>query len=847
MFRVAWKSVLGNKLRLALTGVAIIIGVAFVAGTFVLTDSIDRAFTSLLTDINVGVDGYVNPTTDIAVQPQGPPTLESLPTFDAAVLDDVAAADGVATAAGIAAGYAQIIGGDGEPIGQTGPPKQGFSWSDAGPLVVREGREPTAPGEVVIDVASAASGKLAVGDAVTIISTDGVQQFELVGTVGFGSEDNFLGATVSAFELSQAQELFGMQGRFTQIAFSAVGDADPEMVVANVASALDGNSAVDVASAATQQAEDQQEITQGLSFINVALLAFAGIALFVGAFLIVNTFNITVAQRTREFALLRAVGASGAQVRVTVLIEALVIGLLASTVGLLGGIVFGQLLQVVFDAIGIGLPDGGLVVKPRTIIASYVIGVGITAVAAIGPARRASKVAPVEALRGSGDQDPETIARSRSVGGLLVTVVGLVPLAIGLFGSSSQAGALVGFGAAALFIGVSLLAPLLTRPVAGLLGLVSQRRGIAGVLARNNAQRNPKRTASTASALMIGVALVTFVSIFSSSAVASVDQLFAEQLGADFLISSTSFGPIPRAAADDLRGVEGLTDVASQRGFGPIEFEDGSADTLTGMDFPEMIRNADLQVTEGDLATIGAGEVFIKADRAARDNLAVGDTVTFKTPKVDSVTLTIAGIFEDAGDFSTPYLVDADQWDEVQNGADVAIFARLAESADAATVKAAVEISLETYPGLQVQDQADLRQQVRSSINTLLNVLIGLLFLAVFIALIGIVNTLALSIFERTREIGLLRAVGMTRTQVRTMVRWEAIMVAVFGALLGVTLGAFLGWAMVTAIPDLPVLEFPVLRMVIYVIFAAAAGVVAAILPARRAANLDVLRAVATE
>lgn len=847
MLRVAWKSVLGNKLRLALTAVAIIIGVAFVAGTFVLTDSIDRAFTNLLTDINVGVDGYVNPSTDIAAQPQGPPDLSSLPTLDAAVLDEVIAVAGVANAGGIAAGDATIVGKDGEPIGQTGPPKQGFSWSDEGPLVVRDGRAPTAPGEVVIDVASAETGMFDIGDAVTIINTVGAQQFELVGTVGFGTEDNFLGATVAAFELSQAQELFGMEGAFTQIAFSAVGDADPEAIVADVVTALAGNEDVEVVSAATQQAEDQQEITQGLSFINIALLAFAGIALFVGAFLIVNTFNITVAQRTREFALLRAVGASGAQVRVAVLIEALVIGVVASTVGLVGGIVFGQVLQLVFDAIGIGLPDGGLVVKTRTIVASYVIGVGITAIAAIGPARRASKVAPVEALRGSGDQDPETIGRSRSLGGGLVTLLGLVPLAIGLLGSSSQAGALVGFGAAALFIGVSLLAPYLTRPVAGLLGLVAERRGVAGRLARNNAQRNPKRTASTASALMIGVALVTFVSIFSSSAVASVDQLFAEQLGADFLINNTSFGPIPRDAAAALREVDGLTDVASQRGFGPIEFADGTADSLTGMDFPEMTRNADLQVTEGDLTTLGDGQVFIKADRAARDELSVGDTITFRTPKVTSVTLTVAGIFEDSADFSTPYLVDADQWDKVQNGADVGIFARLAEGADAETVKAAVAAELEAYPGLQVQDQADLRQQVRSSINTLLNVLIGLLFLAVFIALIGIVNTLALSIFERTREIGLLRAVGMTRQQVRTMIRWEAIMVAVFGALLGVSLGAFLGWAMVTAIPDLPVLEFPITRMIIYVIFAAMAGVVAAILPARRAARLDVLAAVTSE
>lgn len=849
MLRVAWKSVLGNKLRLALTGVAIVIGVAFVSGTFVLTDSIQQAFDGLLTEINAGIDGYVNPSEELEGVPDGPPSgAEAVATVDEDVLDEVLAVDGVATAEGLVQGYAQIIGADGEAIGQTGPPRLGFSWSDEdGSLVLRDGRAPTGPDEVVVDVASARTGDLAVGDDVRIVTIDGATTFTLVGVVGFGEEDNLLGATIAAFTQDRAQELFGLEGRFTQIPFQVDGDRDPDEVVAAVQAALADDTSVAVESAASQQASEQQEITEGLGFLNTALLAFAGVALFVGAFLIVNTFTIIVAQRTREFALLRAVGASAGQVRSAVVVEAVVVGLVSSTLGLLGGIGFAQLLRLVFDAIGFGFPDGGVVVAPRTIVAAYVIGVGITAVAAIAPARRAASVAPVEALRGSGAQDPEVVGRMRTLGGVGFAALGLALLAFGLVGGTSQAAALVGAGAAALFLGVSLLAPYLSLPMATALGVVSRRRGVAGTLARNNARRNPKRTASTASALMIGVALVTFVSVFSSSAIASVDRVFEEQLSADFLLSSESFGPVPLSVAADLRDREEVADVASQRGVGPIRLESGDETNLTGVTLPAMLANADLQELTGDLATLGGGEVFVKEGEAQRRGLAMGDTVTFDTPQVQDVTLTVAGTFRDEGDFASDYLVTTDQWDEVLSGPDSAVFARVADGAEADEARAAIEEVLTAYPGIQVQDQSDLREMVRSQVDQLLNLLIGLLMLAVVIALIGIVNTLALSIFERTREIGLLRAVGMTRPQVRTMIRWEAVIVAVFGAVLGVAVGAFLGWAMVTAVPDLPVLEFPAGRMVVYVVLAGLAGVVAAILPARRAARLDVLEAVTTE
>lgn len=850
MFRVAWKSVLGNKLRLAMTGVAIVIGVAFVSGTFVLTDSIQRAFDGLFEGVNEGIDGYVSPVTDIELTfeqqaPGGP-----VPTMHEDVLDVVADVDGVALAQGfLETTFAQIVDGEGEPVGQAqGPPKLGFNWTenDGSPIVLREGRAPEGPGEVVIDRVSADMAGFELGDTVRVITVSGANEFELVGIVGFGEEDNFLGATIASFETDVAQDLFNLEDQFTQIALEVEEGRVVEDVLDDVRAAVSGED-VEVVTAADQQQQDQQEITEFLGFFNIALLSFAGIALFVGSFLIFNTFMIIVAQRAREFALLRAVGATAGQIQRVVMVEAFVVALLASTVGLVGGIVFGQLLQLLFDAIGFGLPDGGLVVKPRTIVSAYTVGIVATMFAALYPAYRTSKVTPVEAMRGTGDLDTSRVGPLVRYVGPALTVLGASVLGLGLFGDNGNAAALVGIGAGVLFLGVAFLAPLLSRPVASVMGLLSRQRGIAGTLARNNAQRNPVRSALTAAALMIGVALVSFLSIFSSSATASIDQVFAEQFRADFIITNTSFGPIPLAVAEELREQDELAAVTEVRAVGPIAREDGSTATLTGMSIPEVVETADLQVVEGDLATLAVGEVFLRQDAAEELGLGVGDDFTFRTESDPDVSLTVAGLFLDEGAFSSPYLVNLEQWDALHAGADQLVLLRVADGATDDDGRTAVEDVLADYPGLQVQDQAELSAEFRGQIDTLLNLMIGLLFLAIVIALIGIVNTLALSIFERTREIGLLRAVGMTRSQVRTMIRWESVIVATFGALLGVGVGALLGTAMVGALPELEVLEFPAGRLVAYVVIAAFAGVIAAILPARRAARMDVLAAVTTE
>ncbi|MBW3662878.1 MAG: ABC transporter permease [Actinobacteria bacterium] len=851
MLRVALKSVLGNKLRLALTALAVVLGVAFVAGTFVLTDSIDRAFGNLLDEVNEEVDVYVNPASTIERDVTQPAVGEAGPTLDEALLQDVLEVDGVAGAAGFVQGFAQIIDQEGEPVGGMGPPTFGMSFVESDrTITIREGRPPTAPGEVTIDAATAELTDYEVGDTVPVLLAGGVEEFELVAITGFGDADNLLGATIATFEMQTAQTLLGKEGRFDQIAVRAEEGVDAETLAARIGDAVAGPS-VEVVTADAQVAEDRQQITEGLSFINVALLAFAGIALFVGAFLIVNTFSIIVAQRTREFALLRAVGASASQVRTAVILEAVAIGVLAGVVGVLAGIGLAQALRAIFGAIGIDFPDGGLVLLPRTVIVSFVIAVLITAVAAVVPAQRASRITPVEAMRESAGDERERIGRGRTLAGTALGVAGGILVAVGLVLGPGNAIAFVGAGAAAMFVGVSLLAPYVAGPAAAVIGALAGRT-VSGRLGRGNAARNPRRTASTASALMIGVALVTFVSIFAASATASVSRLFNEQLGADLTVQSASgFTPIPPGFAAALRELDAVGAVTPVRSatirIDGVEGRSniGAADPVA---MPSLI---EIGVVEGELADLTTPDtVLLHEDFAAAEDLVVGDDLDVAFTTGATTTVEVVGIYANEELAAGPLLVSLETLERHVEGAfDLIVVADAAEGVEVEDARVAIGAVANDFPGVVVRDQAQLREQSQEQVDQLLNIMIGLLMLALIIALIGIVNTLALSVFERTREIGLLRAVGMERRQVRRMVRWEAVIVAVFGAVLGVTVGAFFGWAVVTSLADegLPVLEFPVGRLLVYVIVAALAGVLAAVFPARRAARLDVLEAVTTE
>lgn len=850
MVRVALASVLGNKLRLALTALAIVLGVAFVSGSLVLTDSIDAAFGTLLVEANEGVDVYVNPESVIeenvtTAQPGGGPALPE------DLVGQVAEVDGVAEAVGTVEGSAQVIGADGEPVGGMGPPTLAFSWGgpdEGGPLTLQEGRPAMGDGEVTIDAATADTTGYGVGDTVPVLLSDGVREFELVGITGFGAEDNLLGATIVTFDLTTAQQALGRDGEVSAISVSAEPGVEAQVLRDRVADAVRG-AAVEVVTADDQLAEDKAEITGALSFLNIALLAFAGIALFVGTFLIVNTFSIIVAQRTREFALLRAVGASARQVQLAVVVEALAVGLVAGVVGLFAGIGLSELMRALFDAIGFGFPDGGLVVEPRTVVVSLVLGLVVTAVASVAPARRASRISPMEALREGAGAGAEGVGRGRTIVGFLLAVGGAAAIAAGLAVHVAQPAALVGAGAAATFVGVSLLAPHLAAPVAAVVGALPARLGVAGRLGRNNAGGNPKRTASTASALMIGVALVSFVSIFAASATASVNELFAAQLGSDYTITPAGFSAagVPSGVAPALDELDETGAVVGVR-TAPLE-HGGDSGSLTGVDAAEIEELVSLAPSEGALAALEDGGVLLPEEVASAEGIAVGDRVEARFATSEQ-SLEVVGTFANTDVIGPTWVTDTSTFETlVGDGVTYLVLADAAEGVEPREARAAIDTALGDFPTVQVQDQAELADSLRDQVDQLLNVIVGLLGLALVIALIGIVNTLALSVVERTREIGLLRAVGMTRRQVRAMVRWEAVIVAVFGAGLGVVVGSVFGWALVRASADegLQVLEFPAGRLVTYMVVAALAGVLAAVFPARRAARLDVLDAVTTE
>lgn len=844
MVRVALKSLAGHKLRFALTTVAVILGVTFVAGTFVLTDSIDDAFAGLLDSAYEGSDITVR-----AASAVGNATTEQPgagPTLPAGLHDDIAAVDGVEVVAGSILGTAVFADRDGEPLVSQGPPTLAFSWTDGpSPLTLRDGRAPRAAGEVTMDAGTADRGDFGVGDTVTVALPQEVQTFEIVGITGFGESDNLLGASIATFDLATARDLFDKQGRFDEFAVAVADDAEATVVRDRLDAAL----GADVAVVTTDQeiASSQADISEGLGFITTALLAFAGVALFVGSFIIVNTFSIVVAQRTREFALLRAVGASARQVRWAVLLEAAVVGLVAAAAGLLLGIGFATGLKGVLASFGVDIPAGTTVVALRTVVVSFVVGIGVTVLAAIQPARRAATVAPVEAMRASAAE--ETSLRRRTATGAAVAALGAAVLLVGLVAEVANALAVVGGGALVSLLGVALLAPALARPTARLLGALPGRLSIASRIATRNSESNPRRTATTASALMIGLALVTFVTVFAASIRGAVADLLNEQFRADFIVATETPGlqNLPASVASELDALDETATVTAVRF---TSWSDGAVERfVSGVD-PAAIRDVvGVEVTAGAISELGRPDTVMMQEEALTDRgLEVGDAVEMSFALAADVPMQVVGTLASTDLLGAPYVVSHDTLvNRAGKVADSAVYVNAAGRPDAA--QAAITGAVAGTPGVEVQDQASFREEQEGQVNQVLGLMMVLLALAVIVALLGIANTLALSVFERTREIGLLRAVGMTRRQTRRMVTWESVIVAVFGALLGLGVGTLFGWAVVAALAEegITTLVVPGGQLVVYLVAAGVAGVVAATFPAWRAARLDVLEAVTTE
>ena len=847
MFRLTLDSLLARKFRLLSTTLSITIGVAFLTGSFLLIDTMGRAFDDLLTDVNQGVDAELR-SSEVIETSFG----DIRGRIDGSLVDLVAEVEGVEAAAGGVAGYAQLVDVNGEAMGNPGQgaPTLGFAWTDIdelNPMVLVDGSAPTAPSEMVIDRASARNGPFSVGDEVTVLTQAGPQSFVVSGIATFGAADSPLGASVALFELETAQRLLAEPGRFDVIDVVAAEGVSQEEVRSRVAAVVPGD--IEVITGEELIEESQNDIAEALSFFNTFMLIFSGISLFVAAFIIYNTFSILVAQRTRELALLRALGARRRQVLMSVLSEAVVVGLVASLIGIGAGVGVARLLQGLLDVVGLSLPTAGLVFQPATVVWSLVVGVGMTAVSALPPSRRSAAVAPMEAIR-SAAVERTGLSLKRLVSSLALLGAGIAVLAWGLFGSTSSTTLMIGIGAVAVFLGVAAVAPVVAVPFADVVGRpIAWLRGVPGELARENAMRNPRRTATTAAALMIGVGLVATISIFAASATASINKIIDDAIVGDIVIDSGTFGfgglsPELATRLNELPEVEAASGI--RLGFAEV---DGEAQTVYGIDPQTADRIVDTGVVSGSTESMGVDDVAVFDEYAADHGWSLGDTVEMVFAETGPRPMTVAAIYERnelAGNLFVGYAAFEANYPNVF---DFQVYVLGADAFTTAEVRSAVEAVAADYANADVQDLSEYKQGQADQINQLLSFVYALLFLAIIIALIGIANTLALSVLERTHELGLLRAVGMTRRQLRSSIRWESVLIALLGTALGAVIGVFFGWAIVEALRDegFSELRLPFGQLLIAVALAVVAGVVAAALPARRAARMNVLGAVAAE
>jgi putative ABC transport system permease protein len=618
-----------------------------------------------------------------------------------------------------------------------------------------------------------------------------------------------------------------------------------EEITSRIADVLPAGS--EVITGATLADEETQSATEGLGFLKTFLLVFAIVAVFVGAFIIFNTFSILVAQRTKEMALLRAIGASRRQVLRSVLVESAVIGTVASIAGIVTGLGLAKGLNLLLDQVGVALPVGGTVLTTGTIVVSLIVGIGITVASAVLPARRAARIAPVAALRDVAI-DRADRSRRRVVIGTMATTAGVAALLAGLAGAGV---AVVGLGALVTYLGVAILGPVLARPVAGLLGAPLRRfRGMPGTIARENALRNPKRTSATAAALMIGVGLVAFITVFAASVRASVSGSLSDQFTGDYIVDSGAAGAggLSPELAKRLGEAGGVAAVASTRTADVLV--DGQAESIQAWTPATVTELFDLGSVEGSIAGLGRNGIAVERSRAEANGWSVGDAVPVTFAGSGSTTFTVGAIFEQSDEWVGTAFLATDALDAHQPGLlDSRVYVRLAAATDHDAARHDLEQITGDYAVAELQDRGEFIAATNGKIDQMLGLIYAMLALAVIIALMGIANTLALSIFERSRELGLLRAVGMTRSQVRATIRWESVIIALFGTVLGLAIGLFFGWAMVRGMASqgFDELRIPVTQLAVVAGIAAMAGVGASVLPARRAARLDVLGAIVSD
>ena len=851
MLKATLRGVLAHKLRLALTAAAVVLGVGFVAGTYILTDTISHSFDTLFQEVSTGVDVSVRAASGFGEDDAGSGETARNP-IPASVLPAVAAVDGVKVAEGSVIGYAQIVGPDGKAVTTQGAPTLGVNWNQnatLGPLRLRSGRAPAGPGEVAIDAGTAKAQKIDVGARVGILGQGPPEEYDVVGIAGFGEADNLAGATLAAFDTITAQRVLGKVGQYDTIDMQAVEGVSAFELRTRVEQALpaacegvepDGCEAV----TGDQLAEEGADQVKGfIDIFKTALLVFAVISLFVGAFIIVNTFSILVAQRTRELALLRALGASRRQVMTSVVVEAGVVGVVASAIGVGVGILVAIGLQGLLRAFGIGLPATGTIIQPRTIVVSMVTGSLVTVFAALGPARRASKVPPMAALTGAATEQVGSLTR-RSITGGIVVALGAAALSVGLFADGGIA--LVGLGAALTFLGVFLVMPLVARPMAAAIGWpIVRLTKVSGKLGRENAMRNPRRTAATAGALTIGLGLVGCVSVLASSFVASGAAIIDKAVAADYIVSTDQF--TPTISPDLTRRLDERPELGAVSGIqtGPFKL-DRSSQSLTAGDAETLPQLMNIEMVSGSVDALARGEVLVTEQAAEDKDLAVGSEIPMTFLRTGTQRFRVGGTYE-RNELLGSYLVSTEVYsDNFTEQLDFLVLAKVAPGVSPSAARDAVDAVSEDFPNVKVRDQVEFKAEQKRQINMTLGLVTALLVFSIIIAFLGIINTLALSVFERTREIGLLRAVGMARRQVKSMIRAESVIISVLGAIVGLGVGLLFGLALISYFrtQGIEKLVVPVGSLIAYVIVAGVAGVFAAWFPARRAARLNVLDAI---
>jgi putative ABC transport system permease protein len=841
VIRAALKSLLGRKLRLLMSTFAIVLGVAFVSGTLIFTDTLDRSFTAL----------FASTVGDVVVRP-GDGDVEAIAasslTVPADVLDRLADVPGAARVDGnVTAFGVYVVTDEGKVIGSFGPPALGANWTTAPAghglegLSIVEGSEPQGGDEVVLDARTAEKAGYDVGDDVPILTAGSTARLDptLVGIADFRKGGSLNGATLAIFDTPTAQQLF-LDGddAFTDVWVTAEDGVSQEELRDRVEEVLpDGYEAVTGDDAADESAS---ELKQAISFMQTFLLIFAGISLVVGAFLIVNTFSILVAQRSRELALLRALGASTRQVTGSVLVEASVVGVVGSTIGLGLGVLLALGIRALFSSFGLDLSGQSLVFAPRTVLVAYAVGVAVTVAAAWLPARRTSRIAPVQAMRDD-IALPESSLHRRFWLGVALVVVGTIVLGIGLFSPLPYGGQQTGAGVLAILLGVTAASPVISRPLLHVVHRLYRRGfGTVGNLAGQNALRNPRRTAATASALMIGLTLACTMAIVGASAKASVDNAVEENFVGDYVVSNAFGGPVSTTIGDRMEDVEGVESVIRQR----YQFTGGQGEGLAAAD-PATLDDLRLDIVSGS-GDLTDDTVLLSESWAEDEGYDVGDRIEVEGP-AGSPELRVAGLYDDTPLVFFPILVTLRALEDL--GYPEQDNTLIIDTDGSPGVKERLEKVVEDEPIVTVKDQQEFAEEQRAPIDQFVLIIYALLGLALVIAVLGIVNTLALSVIERTREVGLLRAIGVSRRQLRRMITLESVVISLLGTVLGVLLGTGFGIALMRAVRDegLEVIAVPYGQMALFLGLSVLVGVLAAVFPARRAARLDVLQAIATE